>query len=145
MATRRVRKVAFTTSRIHTSSPMSLLSQLLIILIIPPLYSIYRLRQKHPIFTSYLSIYLILINTWTCVLYWHDKSQSRIAGNWRVSEKSLHLCELAGGWPAALFSQRFFRHKTQKVAYQVVFWVIIMGHEMIWCWASLGSENGLLS
>jgi uncharacterized membrane protein YsdA (DUF1294 family) len=99
--------------------------------------------QIYPAFTYYFSIYAVLINIWTCALYWHDKAQSRIAGNSRVSEKSLHLCELAGGWPAALFSQRFFRHKTHKVAYQVVFWIIVLGHEMAWCWAPWVLENGL--
>jgi uncharacterized membrane protein YsdA (DUF1294 family) len=134
MATHRARKVSVTARRIRTSSPPSLLSPLLVILLIPPLDGLYRLRQTHPAFTYYFSAYLIFVNAWTCVLYRYDKAQSRIVGKWRVSEKILHFCELAGGWPAALFSQRFFRHKTHKVAYQAVFWVIVLGHEMTWLW-----------
>lgn len=79
------------------------------------------------------------------MLYWHDKAQSRIVGNWRVSEKTLHTCELVGGWPAAIFSQRLFRHKTHKMAYQAVFWIIVLAHEVAWCWVLWGSENALPS
>jgi len=134
MTTRRVRKVPIATHRIRTSSLPRLVSPLLLILFIPPLYGLYRLRRIYPTLTYHFSIYLILINTWTCALYWYDKAQSRIAGNWRVSEKSLHTCELAGGWPAVLLSQRFFRHKTHKMAYLVVFWGIVLAHEMAWLW-----------
>ncbi|TVP51811.1 MAG: DUF1294 domain-containing protein, partial [Halomonas sp.] len=32
----------------------------------------------------------------------------------RVSEKTLHLLGLLGGWPGALLAQQRLRHKTQK-------------------------------
>lgn len=108
---------------------------LLIALLAVPLLVLSCLEQTHSTLTSYLLFYLLLVNIWTCVLYWHDKTQSRVLGAWRVSEKRLHACELAGGWPAAYFSQRFFQHKTQKVNYQITFWTIIAGHEMACCWA----------
>ena len=145
MATRRVRKVSVTARRIRTTSPSSLLSPLPGILTLPPLYGLYRLGQIYPTFTSSLSIYLALINVWTGVLYWHDKAQSRVAGSWRVSENSLHFCELVGGWPAALYSQRYFQHKTRKVSYQTFFWVIVVVHEMAWFWVLWVLERGLSS
>jgi hypothetical protein len=36
------------------------------------------------------------------------------------------LVSLLGGWPGALVAQKVFRHKTQKVAFQRVFWVAVV-------------------
>jgi uncharacterized membrane protein YsdA (DUF1294 family) len=104
---------------------------LLIAITVPLLFGLLRLRQAHPLLTSYLSTYLILINTLTFMLYSHDKARSRVAG-WRVTEMRLHTCELAGGWPAAFMAQRIFQHKIRKVKYQVGFWVIVIMHELVW-------------
>jgi uncharacterized membrane protein YsdA (DUF1294 family) len=68
-------------------------------------------------------------------VYATDKAQAGLAGR-RVSERTLHLLALAGGWPGALVAQRYFRHKTRKVRFQVVFWLIVTGHViavMVWC------------
>lgn len=35
---------------------------------------------------------------------------------WRVSENTLHLMELVGGWPGVYLAQRVFRHKTRKTS-----------------------------
>ncbi|WP_297844403.1 DUF1294 domain-containing protein [Pseudomonas sp.] len=64
-------------------------------------------------------------------LYWRDKHQARSEG-WRTPEKFLHGAELLGGWPGALLAQQLFRHKTRKVSYQTVFWLIIVLHELFW-------------
>lgn len=63
---------------------------------------------------------LIGLNLATFVLYGYDKA---VAGRgWvRVPERVLHGLALVGGSPAALFSQRFFRHKTSKPEFQKVF------------------------
>jgi uncharacterized membrane protein YsdA (DUF1294 family)/cold shock CspA family protein len=53
--------------------------------------------------------------------YAFDKSAAR-HGRWRVSEKTLHLFALAGGWPGALLAQRWLRHKSKKAAFQATFW-----------------------
>jgi uncharacterized membrane protein YsdA (DUF1294 family) len=121
MASRQVRKVSITTHRIRKSSQPSIIFPRLIILVLPPLLGLFRLGQVYPSFAAALAIYFVIINIWTCVLYWHDKVQSRIVGNWRVSENSLHFCEFVGGWPGAFSSQRIFQHKTRKVSYQAVF------------------------
>jgi len=79
----------------------------------------------------------------TVLLYWQDKHQARTAG-WRTPEKVLHASELLGGWPGALVAQQLFRHKTRKVSYQVVFWIIVVVHQVFWAdWLFLG--NHLLS
>ncbi|MEQ9668262.1 DUF1294 domain-containing protein [Coleofasciculus sp. G2-EDA-02] len=67
----------------------------------------------------------------TFLLYAHDKSHAR-TGEWRIPEKTLHLCELAGGWLGAFIAQRTLRHKSSKNSYQVVFWVIVAFHIMFW-------------
>ena len=64
-------------------------------------------------------------------LYWSDKRRA-CTGGWRIPENILHGVELAGGWPGALIAQQVFRHKTRKVSYQVLFWVIVLLHEVFW-------------
>ncbi|MEP6673409.1 MAG: DUF1294 domain-containing protein [Chthoniobacter sp.] len=70
-----------------------------------------------------------------------DKKRAR-AGQWRIAEATLHLLELAGGWPGALLAQRWCRHKCSKVSYQIVFWLIVAAYELLafdflrdWAWA----------
>lgn len=64
-------------------------------------------------------------------LYWNDKRQAR-ADQWRTPENVLHAVELAGGWPGALLAQQLFRHKTRKVSFQLVFWIIVLLHQVFW-------------
>ena len=46
----------------------------------------------------------------------------------RISEKQLHLFALLGGWPGALLGQRWFRHKTVKLSFRMVMWLICAVH-----------------
>ena len=61
------------------------------------------------------------------VMYGFDKRRSRTGGR-RVSEKSLHIVALLGGWPGAWAGQQLFRHKTQKLSFRIVFWLVILVH-----------------
>lgn len=63
--------------------------------------------------------------------YWLDKRRAA-TGRWRIPEASLHAVELFGGWPGALLAQQRFRHKTRKLAYQLVFWGIVLLHQAAW-------------
>ena len=65
------------------------------------------------------------------LLYWSDKHKARTDAR-RIPENILHAVELAGGWPGALIAQQVFRHKTRKVSYQVLFWVIVLLHQVFW-------------
>ncbi|MBD9461305.1 DUF1294 domain-containing protein [Pseudomonas sp. PDM05] len=65
------------------------------------------------------------------LLYWRDKRQAQTNG-WRTPENILHAVELAGGWPGALIAQQVLRHKTRKVSYQVLFWAIVLLHQVFW-------------
>lgn len=63
--------------------------------------------------------------------YWHDKSSAK-SGRWRTPENTLHVVELAGGWPGALVAQQVFRHKTRKASFQLIFWLIVIAHQVVW-------------
>lgn len=64
-------------------------------------------------------------------LYWHDKRSAQRSG-WRTPEARLHLAELLGGWPGALIAQQVFRHKTRKLSFQLMFWLIVLAHQVLW-------------
>jgi uncharacterized membrane protein YsdA (DUF1294 family) len=67
------------------------------------------------------------------VLYRADKAAA-IRGDWRVSESSLQVVAVLGGWPGALVAQRLYRHKTRKQSFQTVFWagVVINCAALAW-------------
>ncbi len=72
----------------------------------------------------------LAISLFTWLAYRSDKRRAE-AGQWRISEAALHFGELAGGWPGALLAQRQFRHKTAKLSFQVVFWLIVLLHQFV--------------
>lgn len=72
-----------------------------------------------------------LISLFSFCQYWLDKQHAQ-KGRWRTPENSLHIAELAGGWPGALLAQQVFRHKTRKVSFQLVFWAIVALHQGFW-------------
>lgn len=57
--------------------------------------------------------------------YGLDKSAAR-RGSPRVSEQTLLLLGLVGGWPGALVAQQLFRHKTRKRSFRRVFWATVV-------------------
>ena len=65
------------------------------------------------------------LSFFTFLLYAIDK-RSAIKGRWRVSEKTLQISSLLGGWPGALLAQQAFRHKTQKRSFIFVLWLGVM-------------------
>ena len=60
-----------------------------------------------------LGAYVLAISAATFLVYAADKSAAE-RGRWRVSERTLHLWSLLGGWPGAFLAQRALRHKTRK-------------------------------
>jgi len=67
----------------------------------------------------------------TFIIYAADKRAAK-RGAQRIPEATLHLLELAGGWPGGLVAQRLMRHKNAKVSYQIVFWLIGAVHLAGW-------------
>lgn len=64
------------------------------------------------------------------LLQWSDKRAAQ-AGAGRIPEMWLHGSELFGGWPGSFLAQRAWRHKTAKLSYQAVFWLIVSIHELL--------------
>jgi uncharacterized membrane protein YsdA (DUF1294 family) len=75
------------------------------------------------------------------VAYWTDKVRAQ-AGEWRITEGTLHLLEAFGGWPGAFIAQRAIHHKTKKAWYQFAFWTIVAIHEF---WRSTHFQTGITS
>ena len=42
--------------------------------------------------------------------------------------RRLHLFAFVGGWPGAWLGQRIFHHKTEKLSFRLVFWLIVAAH-----------------
>ena len=74
--------------------------------------------------------YLCFVGILSCssfALYGWDKRQAVLARR-RVPEQTLHLFDLAGGWPGGLLGQKYFRHKTKKLSFQIRFWLTVLLH-----------------
>ncbi len=69
--------------------------------------------------------YIIAITIITFSFYGYDKKQSQY-NKMRVPASILHLLTLAGGTIGAISGQMFFRHKTKKVKFQIIFIVIVL-------------------
>ncbi|MDR2332736.1 MAG: DUF1294 domain-containing protein [Burkholderiaceae bacterium] len=74
-----------------------------------------------------LAVGVLLLNLITFLVYRHDKKAAE-TGRWRISERTLHLLSLAGGWPAAWFAQQALRHKSSKREFRVVYWITVIGN-----------------
>ena len=53
---------------------------------------------------------------------------------WRISERTLHVAALLGGWPGAWIGQQFFRHKTQKLGFRATLALITLCHFALIGW-----------
>lgn len=84
-----------------------------------------RITIGHAI-VAYLGLVAVM-SLWTFAAYGFDKRRAARGGR-RVPEQTLHLLALVGGWPGAFFGQRFFRHKTSKLSFLVVFWAVVVIH-----------------
>ena len=73
---------------------------------------------------------LILLSLITFLAYRADKRRAE-NDEWRIPESTLHFAEMIGGWPGAFLGQRSFRHKTSKTSYQIVFWLIVLFHQLV--------------
>lgn len=72
-----------------------------------------------------LSIILVILSLVSYGLYAKDKKAAR-TNDWRISERTLHISALLGGWPGALIAQQRLRHKTKKASFRAVFWVTVL-------------------
>ena len=80
-----------------------------------------------PWFVAVYLVATVLVSIAAFVTYGLDKHYAKTE-KWRVSEKTLHWLSALGGWPGGLIAQQVFRHKTQKLRFRVVFWLIVIVH-----------------
>jgi len=83
--------------------------------------------------THFILAYLIAINIATFLIYGYDKFISS-SDKLRVPELILQILALLGGSPSALMAQKFFRHKTIKSSFQLVYWGIVLMQVGILMW-----------
>ena len=81
--------------------------------------------------TPVLPVIYAMLSAVTFGAYRRDKN-SALHGGRRVPENALHLLEVFGGWPGALVAQQWFRHKTRKLSFQIIFWAIVGVHFGAW-------------
>lgn len=98
------------------------------VLLILPGMAVFRLCP--PLDFRWVLGYWLVLSAVTYALYFRDKRKAE-AGEWRIPESTLHLAELIGGWPAAFFAQREFRHKISKQSYQATFWMIVILYQAV--------------
>jgi len=72
---------------------------------------------------AWLTAWMIAINFAAFCYYGYDKRRARI-GSDRVPEAVLHSLTIVGGSIGAYVGMRFFRHKTIKGSFRILFWVL---------------------
>lgn len=131
------REVAFPST--PARSPGKALAILAALLVLPIIGSVFWLKEGY--FVWFLLLYPAF-SALAFLAYWRDK-RSAERNDWRTPEQSLHLLELLGGWPGAFLAQQVFRHKTRKLSFQLVFWAIVLLHQLFWIdWLSGGRLLG---
>jgi uncharacterized membrane protein YsdA (DUF1294 family)/cold shock CspA family protein len=87
-----------------------------------------------------LGIYLVAsaVSFW---VYASDKAAAK-RNAWRTRENTLHILSLLGGWPGALVAQRWLRHKSKKLSFQIVFWatVVVNCVGLGWLFSTSGAD-----
>jgi uncharacterized membrane protein YsdA (DUF1294 family) len=79
----------------------------------------------------YIAAWYLVLSLITFIVYGIDKRKAA-NGTWRTKESTLHLLELLGGWPGAFAAQRIFHHKSAKLKFQIVYWLIVAAHLAGW-------------
>lgn len=101
---------------------------LLLLLILPLIGALSLVNDYGTLWILYAYIVASLI---AYFFHWNDKRRAKL-GEWRIPEANLHFWSLVGGWPGALIAQQQFRHKTKKLSFQLVFWLIVIVHQLLW-------------
>lgn len=72
------------------------------------------------VFAWYIALGLI-----TYVMYAKDKAAAQ-SGAWRTPESTLHLLSALGGWVGAMVAQTYLRHKSQKPAFRLTYYLTVV-------------------
>lgn len=78
-----------------------------------------------------IAIFFGITSMLTFSMYYIDKQRASGDSDHtrRISEATLHVLALCGGWPGALVGQQVLRHKSGKLTFRIVFWCIVILHE----------------
>jgi len=71
-----------------------------------------------------------VVSVMTAVFYALDKRAAR-QGAWRISESTLHVLSLLGGWPGAFLAQALLRHKSTKLSFRLGFWMTVVANVLL--------------
>ncbi len=74
--------------------------------------------------------YFVAVSLLAFIFCASDKRQAKDR-QWRTPENFLHFFELTGGWPGSFAAQHRFRHKVKKTGYQLTFWLIVAGYQLV--------------
>jgi uncharacterized membrane protein YsdA (DUF1294 family) len=69
----------------------------------------------------------LLVSALTWVFFLYDKRQAALQ-NRRLRESTLHALTLLGGWAGAFLAQRWLRHKSQEITFQITAWCGLVLH-----------------
>lgn len=87
-------------------------------------------------------VIFILFNLITFAIFGIDKLLARTRRQ-RISENTLITLAIAGGSVGAVFAQKLFRHKTQKLRY--LFWSILIVQfvifELVWNYTTIIAQK----
>jgi uncharacterized membrane protein YsdA (DUF1294 family)/cold shock CspA family protein len=96
-----------------------------------PLMALYAVALAWGVWTQRLPWWalpsLFALNLLTFLAYWQDK-RAASKGHWRISESTLHVLAIAGGWQGAWFAQQVLRHKSRKESFRVTYWATVVLH-----------------
>ena len=86
-------------------------------------------------------LFYVALSGITFLTYAFDKSKAQ-RKVWRISEGTLHILALVGGWPGAALAQQILQHKSSKREFRSVFWltVIINIGALIWLLTATGTK-----
>ncbi len=84
-------------------------------------------------FPFFILVIVIVMSVIAFGVYTKDKDAAQ-SNSWRVSENTLHLISLLGGWPGALIAQSFLRHKSSKGSFLFVYWTTALINCCLLAW-----------
>ncbi len=77
------------------------------------------------LYTSYMWIYLLIINVVNFVLFGVDKKRAR-KREWRIPESALLFISLLGGALGGIIGMNFYKHKTKKMKFTIAMPIILI-------------------
>jgi len=107
---------------------------------LPFIFSVDLIIQKMIILPFFVYAMMSLL---TFFVYAIDETKAH-KRKWRTPENIFHWLEFLGGWPGALMTQHVIRHKNRERSYQLILWLTVIVHLLVWMDIVFNS-SGILS